>query len=205
MAEPISVSSPTASQTQRASRKTVGGGDKHFEPGKEFGEDTLNINTIEHQESFSVMSIWNKARRFGVVVISGAKDLGSSLLEGLREGLGKLKDKLFTTEKDIDKAKEACKTRLAELEQAGAGQSAEAIFLRDSIKKLNSFLGKLDSWGSQLNAINEKITSKKVKGKEFEKLIDEKAKMKLGWEPKEDLRSIVKSAWEWHRKNPNGF
>lgn len=32
------------------------------------------------------------------------------------------------------------------------------------------------------------------------------AKRELGWKPKyDDLETIVKSAWEWHRKHPNGY
>lgn len=33
----------------------------------------------------------------------------------------------------------------------------------------------------------------------------DKAKKKLGWQPDHDLKSIIKSAWEWHKNNPNGF
>lgn len=32
-----------------------------------------------------------------------------------------------------------------------------------------------------------------------------KAKEELGWEPKHSLKEIVKDAWEWHKKNPDGF
>jgi len=32
-----------------------------------------------------------------------------------------------------------------------------------------------------------------------------KAKNELGWQPEFDLSEIIKSAWEWHRKNPDGF
>ena len=32
-----------------------------------------------------------------------------------------------------------------------------------------------------------------------------KAKKILGWEPKLGLDEIIKSAWNWHRKNPKGF
>ena len=27
----------------------------------------------------------------------------------------------------------------------------------------------------------------------------------LGWKPEYSLKEIVQSAWEWHRKNPDGF
>lgn len=34
----------------------------------------------------------------------------------------------------------------------------------------------------------------------------EKIRKELGWEPKyPELKSIVSSAWEWHRKNPDGY
>ena len=34
----------------------------------------------------------------------------------------------------------------------------------------------------------------------------ELARKELGWEPKyADLESIVKSAWEWHRRHPRGY
>jgi UDP-glucose 4-epimerase len=34
----------------------------------------------------------------------------------------------------------------------------------------------------------------------------EKAKNQLGWTPKyQDIREIVKSAWAWHAKHPNGY
>lgn len=38
-------------------------------------------------------------------------------------------------------------------------------------------------------------------------LIADSAKIKkeLGWEPKHDIKDIIKSAWEWHSKNPDGF
>lgn len=35
---------------------------------------------------------------------------------------------------------------------------------------------------------------------------NEKAKQVLGWEPKmEDLETIISTAWEWHKANPNGY
>jgi len=34
---------------------------------------------------------------------------------------------------------------------------------------------------------------------------NEKAIKELGWMPEHGLNSIVKSAWEWHSTNPNGF
>jgi UDP-glucose 4-epimerase len=34
---------------------------------------------------------------------------------------------------------------------------------------------------------------------------NEKAKIELEWEPEYDLKEIIKSAWEWHRNNPDGF
>jgi len=33
----------------------------------------------------------------------------------------------------------------------------------------------------------------------------EKIQRELGWAPKYGLREIIKSAWEWHRENPNGY
>lgn len=34
----------------------------------------------------------------------------------------------------------------------------------------------------------------------------EKAKKELGWKPEyDDLKTIIKTAWEWHRNNPDGF
>ena len=34
----------------------------------------------------------------------------------------------------------------------------------------------------------------------------EKIQKELGWRPKHsDLEHIVSSAWEWHRRHPNGF
>ncbi|MFC1741099.1 UDP-glucose 4-epimerase GalE [Nanoarchaeota archaeon] len=30
-------------------------------------------------------------------------------------------------------------------------------------------------------------------------------KKELGWNPKNDLKSIIKSAWEWHNTHPDGF
>ncbi|MFH1065925.1 MAG: UDP-glucose 4-epimerase GalE [Nanoarchaeota archaeon] len=33
----------------------------------------------------------------------------------------------------------------------------------------------------------------------------EKAEKELGWKPEYSLKEIVDSAWEWHRKNPEGF
>ncbi|MFA5887821.1 MAG: UDP-glucose 4-epimerase GalE [Candidatus Nanoarchaeia archaeon] len=32
-----------------------------------------------------------------------------------------------------------------------------------------------------------------------------KAEKELGWKPEYSLKQIVESAWEWHRKNPDGF
>ncbi len=32
-----------------------------------------------------------------------------------------------------------------------------------------------------------------------------KIEKELGWKPKHDLNSIIKSAWEWHSSHPNGF
>lgn len=32
-----------------------------------------------------------------------------------------------------------------------------------------------------------------------------KAENELGWKPEYSLKEIVKSAWEWHRENPDGF
>lgn len=32
-----------------------------------------------------------------------------------------------------------------------------------------------------------------------------KIKKKLGWKPKHDLSSILRSAWGWHKKHPQGF
>jgi len=32
-----------------------------------------------------------------------------------------------------------------------------------------------------------------------------KIQKELGWKPKYDLKEIIKSAWEWHKNNPNGF
>lgn len=32
-----------------------------------------------------------------------------------------------------------------------------------------------------------------------------KIKKELGWTPTHDLKAIIKSAWEWHKKNPEGF
>ena len=32
-----------------------------------------------------------------------------------------------------------------------------------------------------------------------------KSKKELGWEPKHDIKDIIRSAWEWHSKNPYGF
>lgn len=32
-----------------------------------------------------------------------------------------------------------------------------------------------------------------------------KIKKELGWEPEYDLRDIIKSAWEWHSKHPEGY
>ena len=34
---------------------------------------------------------------------------------------------------------------------------------------------------------------------------NQKAKLGLGWNPKHDIKSIIKSAWEWHKNNPEGF
>lgn len=35
---------------------------------------------------------------------------------------------------------------------------------------------------------------------------NEKAKQVLGWDPKmEDLETIISTAWEWHKANPNGY
>ena len=34
---------------------------------------------------------------------------------------------------------------------------------------------------------------------------NEKAKQELDWEPKHDIKSIIESAWRWHRNNPKGF
>jgi len=32
-----------------------------------------------------------------------------------------------------------------------------------------------------------------------------KIQKELGWKPKYDLKAIIKSAWEWHKNNPEGF
>jgi len=32
-----------------------------------------------------------------------------------------------------------------------------------------------------------------------------KIKKELGWQPKHDLKSIISSAWEWHKSHPDGF
>jgi UDP-glucose 4-epimerase len=62
-------------------------------------------------------------------------------------------------------------------------------------------------------------TTESVTGKEINKTItprregdpavlvasNEKAKTVLGWEPKYDLEYIIKTAYEWHKNNPNGF
>jgi len=32
-----------------------------------------------------------------------------------------------------------------------------------------------------------------------------KAREVLGWKPDHDLRSIVESAWDWHRTHPHGY
>lgn len=32
-----------------------------------------------------------------------------------------------------------------------------------------------------------------------------KIQKELGWKPKHDLKKIIKSAWEWHKNNPDGF
>ncbi len=32
-----------------------------------------------------------------------------------------------------------------------------------------------------------------------------KIQKELGWKPKYGLKEIIKSAWEWHKNNPNGF
>jgi UDP-glucose 4-epimerase len=34
----------------------------------------------------------------------------------------------------------------------------------------------------------------------------DKARRELGWEPRyTELRAIVETAWNWHRKHPNGY
>ena len=34
----------------------------------------------------------------------------------------------------------------------------------------------------------------------------DKIKMEFGWEPKySDLQTIIKTAWKWHKNNPNGY
>jgi UDP-glucose 4-epimerase len=34
----------------------------------------------------------------------------------------------------------------------------------------------------------------------------EKIRRELGWRPKfPDLKTIVESAWQWHRSHPNGY
>jgi len=33
----------------------------------------------------------------------------------------------------------------------------------------------------------------------------DKAKKELGWQPEHGLNSIIKSAWQWHKNNPDGF
>jgi len=32
-----------------------------------------------------------------------------------------------------------------------------------------------------------------------------KIKKELGWKARFDIEDIIKSAWEWHRKNPDGY
>ena len=61
---------------------------------------------------------------------------------------------------------------------------------------------------------SEKITGKKIGTIESERrkgdpsiLVASSAKIKkeLGWMPRYSLKDIIKSAWEWHRNNPNGY
>ena len=34
----------------------------------------------------------------------------------------------------------------------------------------------------------------------------EKAQKELGWKPKfTDVKSVIKTAWNWHRNHPNGY
>lgn len=51
------------------------------------------------------------------------------------------------------------------------------------------------------------IAEKKRRAGDPPRLItsSEKIKKDLGWEPKRDLREIVDSAWQWHKKHPLGF
>ncbi len=61
---------------------------------------------------------------------------------------------------------------------------------------------------------SKKVTGKKIKTIEAERrngdavvLVADSTKIKkeLGWKPKYGLKDIIKSAWEWHRDNPNGY
>jgi len=62
--------------------------------------------------------------------------------------------------------------------------------------------------------ISKEITRKKIKVVESGRrkgdpaiLIasSEKIKKELGWKSRYDLRAIIKSAWNWHKKHPEGY
>ncbi|QVL33617.1 UDP-glucose 4-epimerase GalE [Telmatocola sphagniphila] len=67
----------------------------------------------------------------------------------------------------------------------------------------------------QVIAATEKVTGKKVKYKESPRRAGDpaelvanpaKAMKELGWKPKYlDIETIIETAWNWHRKHPNGF
>ncbi|MBL7100360.1 MAG: UDP-glucose 4-epimerase GalE [Nanoarchaeota archaeon] len=62
--------------------------------------------------------------------------------------------------------------------------------------------------------IARKITGEEIPVKEVDRrpgdpavLIasSEKIKKEFGWEAKHDIKDIIKSAWQWHKKNPEGY
>ena len=62
--------------------------------------------------------------------------------------------------------------------------------------------------------LTEEITGEKIPVNNSERRLgdpailiasSEKAEKELGWKPKHDINSIIKSAWIWHKKNPEGY
>ncbi len=55
-------------------------------------------------------------------------------------------------------------------------------------------------------AIPEKIEKRRAGDPAVLVASSERAKAELGWKPKyNDLKTIISTAWEWHKSHPNGY
>lgn len=80
-------------------------------------------------------------------------------------------------------------------------------------KCYNLALGKGFS-NREILKVCEEVTGKKIPVIEKERRAGdppilyasaEKIKQELSWQPKYDLKDMIRSAWNWHRKNPTGY